>query len=173
MSRAPMWRAIVALGVIAASLFLALTQSARLGLDLRGGTQIVLETKDSPSVEADAESTQRALEVLRQRVDALGVSEPSLYRSGQQRIFVELPGVQDPREAAEVIGRTAQLTIHPVQGTTDRQGANKGEPAKDGSRTLADPDQQGRSSSSGPPLSPARASRTPRRCSTSRRCRAG
>ncbi|WP_329274605.1 protein translocase subunit SecD [Streptomyces sp. NBC_01451] len=143
MSRAPMWRAIVALGVIAASLFLALTQSARLGLDLRGGTQIVLETKDSPSVEADAESTQRALEVLRQRVDALGVSEPSLYRSGQQRIFVELPGVQDPREAAEVIGRTAQLTIHPVQGTTDRQGANKGEPAKDGSRTLADPDQQG------------------------------
>ncbi|AZQ36221.1 protein translocase subunit SecD [Streptomyces cyaneochromogenes] len=143
MSRAPMWRAIVALGVIAASLFFALTQSARLGLDLRGGTQIVLETKDSPVVEADAESTQRALEVLRQRVDALGVSEPSLYRSGQQRIFVELPGVQDPREAAEVIGRTAQLTVHPVWGATDQQGADKGKPAKDGSRTLADPDQKG------------------------------
>ncbi|ANS68927.1 bifunctional preprotein translocase subunit SecD/SecF [Streptomyces lincolnensis] len=143
MSRAPMWRAIVALGVIAASLFFALTQSPRLGLDLRGGTQIVLETKDSPVVKADAESTQRALEVLRQRVDALGVSEPSLYRSGQQRIFVELPGVQDPREAAEVIGRTAQLTVHPVQGATDKQDENKGAPAKDGSRTLADPDQQG------------------------------
>lgn len=143
MSRAPMWRAIVALGVIAASLFFALTQSARLGLDLRGGTQIVLETRDSPVVKADAESTQRALEVLRQRVDALGVSEPSLYRSGQQRIFVELPGVQDPREAAEVIGRTAQLTVHPVQGTTDKQDANKGKPARDGSRTLADPDQKG------------------------------
>ncbi|MFF6980314.1 protein translocase subunit SecD [Streptomyces sp. NPDC008343] len=143
MSRAPMWRAIVALGVIAASLFFALTQSARLGLDLRGGTQIVLETKDSPVVKANAESTQRALEVLRQRVDALGVSEPSLYRSGQQRIFVELPGVQDPREAAEVIGRTAQLTVHPVQGATDQQDANKGKPAKDGSRILADPDQKG------------------------------
>ncbi|QOV36852.1 protein translocase subunit SecD [Streptomyces ferrugineus] len=143
MSRAPMWRAIVALGVIAASLFLALTQSARLGLDLRGGTQIVLETKDSPVVEADAESTQRALEVLRQRVDALGVSEPSLYRSGQQRIFVELPGVQDPREAAEVIGRTAQLTVHPVQGVTDKRDENAGKPAKDGSRILADPDQKG------------------------------
>ncbi|WP_327695893.1 protein translocase subunit SecD [Streptomyces sp. NBC_00459] len=143
MSRAPMWRAIIALGVIAASLFFALTQSARLGLDLRGGTQIVLETRDSPVVEADAESTQRALEVLRQRVDALGVSEPSLYRSGQQRIFVELPGVQDPREAAEVIGRTAQLTVHPVQGATDKQDANKGKPARDGSRTLADPDRKG------------------------------
>jgi SecD/SecF fusion protein len=138
-----MWRAIVALGVIAASLFFALTQSARLGLDLRGGTQIVLETKDSPVVEANAESTQRALEVLRQRVDALGVSEPSLYRSGQQRIFVELPGLQDPREAAEVIGRTAQLTVHPVQGATDKQDKSKGKPAEDGSRTLADPDQKG------------------------------
>ncbi|MDC0769621.1 protein translocase subunit SecD [Streptomyces sp. HD] len=146
MSRAPMWRAIVALGVIAASLFFALTQSARLGLDLRGGTQIVLETKDSPVVKADAESTQRALEVLRQRVDALGVSEPSLYRSGERRIFVELPGVQDPREAAEVIGRTAQLTVHPVQGLTDKQDEDKGakgKPAEDGSRTLADPDQKG------------------------------
>ncbi|WP_215447840.1 protein translocase subunit SecD [Streptomyces sp. ATCC 21386] len=143
MSRAPMWRAIVALGVIAASLFLALTQTARLGLDLRGGTQIVLETRDSPVVDADAESTQRALEVLRQRVDALGVSEPSLYRSGQQRIFVELPGVQDPREAAEVIGRTAQLTVHPVKGATDARDTGKGEPAKDGSRVIADPDQKG------------------------------
>jgi len=144
-----MWRAIVALGVIAASLFFALTQSARLGLDLRGGTQIVLETKDSPVTKADPESTQRALEVLRQRIDALGVSEPSLYRSGERRIFVELPGVQDPREAAEVIGRTAQLTVHPVRGMTDKQdeakGAKgaKGKPAKDGSRILADPDQKG------------------------------
>ncbi len=143
MSRAPLWRAVIALGVIAASLFFALTQSARLGLDLRGGTQIVLETKNSPVVEADAESTQRALEVLRQRVDALGVSEPSLYRSGERRIFVELPGVQDPREAAEVIGRTAQLTVHPVRGATGQPDARKGEPAKDGSRTLTDPGRPG------------------------------
>ncbi|GLW50622.1 protein translocase subunit SecDF [Streptomyces sp. NBRC 14336] len=142
MSRAPLWRAIIALGVIAVSILVALTQSARLGLDLRGGTQIVLETKDAPGVRADAASTQRALEVLRQRVDALGVSEPSLYRSGDKRIFVELPGVQDPREAAEVIGRTAQLTVHPVQGVTDKQGKKTGA-AEDGSRTLPDPDQKG------------------------------
>lgn len=144
-SRAPLWRALFALAVIAASLAVALTQSARLGLDLRGGTQIVLETKDSPDrkIKADSRSTDRALEVMRQRVDALGVSEPSLSRSGDKRIIVELPGVQDPREAADVIGRTAQLTIHPVSGVTDRAPAGDAPSAEDGSRTLPDPDQKG------------------------------
>ncbi|QCX74600.1 bifunctional preprotein translocase subunit SecD/SecF [Streptomyces sp. YIM 121038] len=141
MPRAPLWRAIVALVAVAASLFLALTQSPRLGLDLRGGTQIVLETKDSPTVKADEAATRRAVEVLRQRVDALGVSEPSLAQAGAKRIVVELPGVRDPREAAEVIGRTAQLTVHPVTGATDRPG--KAAPAADGSRTLPDPDRPG------------------------------
>jgi SecD/SecF fusion protein len=92
------------------------TATPTLGLDLRGGTQIVLETKDADGVEADAEGTDRAVEVLRRRVDALGVSEPSLTRSGEKRIIVELPDVQDPTEAAEAIGRTAQLTFHPVTG---------------------------------------------------------
>lgn len=147
-SRAPLWRAIVALGVVALSLYIALTQPARLGLDLRGGTQIVLEAKDSPTVRADAGSTQRALEVLRHRVDALGVSEPSLSRSGAKRIIVELPGVQDPREAAEVIGRTAQLTVHPVTAATDTAGRKK--PAADGSRTLPDPDRPGSHLALGP-----------------------
>ncbi|MFC7302776.1 protein translocase subunit SecD [Streptomyces monticola] len=163
MSRAPMWRAIVALAVIAASLFFALTQSARLGLDLRGGTQIVLETKDAQNatgsgrtIKADSESTQRALEVLRQRVDALGVAEPSLTRSGENRIIVELPGVQDPREAAEVIGRTAQLTVHPVRASVaepgDKAGGTSGTAPDDkGERTLPDPDQKGAYLRLGPP----------------------
>jgi SecD/SecF fusion protein len=134
----PLWRALIALAVIAASLAIALTQSARLGLDLRGGTQIVLETQDSPdtNAQADAESTDRALEVLRRRVDALGVAEPTLSRSGERRIIVELPGVQDPREAAAVIGRTAQLTVHPVTGVAERD-------PKDGTRTLRAPDGEG------------------------------
>ncbi len=109
-----MWRAIAAFAVVAATLALALTSSAKLGLDLRGGTQIVLETQSTDRVTADAEATDRALEVLRGRVDALGVSEPTLARSGEKRIIIELPGVQDPREAAEVIGKTAQLTFHEV-----------------------------------------------------------
>ena len=112
--RPAVWRAIAAFAVVAASLALALTSSAKLGLDLRGGTQIVLETQSTDRVKADAESTNRALEVLRGRVDALGVAEPTLARSGEKRIIIELPGLQDPREAAEVIGRTAQLTFHEV-----------------------------------------------------------
>ena len=118
-----MWRAIAAFAVIAVSLLLALTSKANLGLDLKGGTQIVLETRDSARVKADAESTDRALSVIRGRVDALGVAEPTLARSGSNRIIVELPGIQDPRKAAEVIGKTAQLSFHevlsvPEPGTT-------------------------------------------------------
>lgn len=135
MTRAMRWRALLALAVLALSLHLTLTQSPRLGLDLRGGTQIVLETRDSPTAAADREATERTLEVLRRRVDGLGVSEPNLARSGENRIVVELPGVQDPREAAQVLGRTAQLTFHPVRGT-DRPGPDS--PAPKGERALRD-----------------------------------
>ncbi|QQQ77565.1 protein translocase subunit SecD [Saccharothrix sp. 6-C] len=113
--RALLVRGLIALGVLAASAFTLLTVQPRLGLDLRGGTQIVLET---PS-EASSEATDRAMEVLRRRVDELGVAEPVLARSGDHRIVVELPGVQDPTEAIEVLGRTAQLRVQPVTGLGD------------------------------------------------------
>ncbi len=116
MTRSMRVRALLALAIVALSLYVAVTVPARLGLDLRGGTQIVLETRDTPTATADSEATDRTLEVLRRRVDALGITEPTLTRSGDQRIIVELPGVQDPREAADVLGRTAQLAFHPVLG---------------------------------------------------------
>ncbi|GAA0963102.1 protein translocase subunit SecD [Kribbella koreensis] len=107
-------RALFAFLVLAASTYVVLTAKPELGLDLRGGTQIVLEASDSPTVKANKETTDKSLEVLRRRIDALGVSEPSVSRQGEKRIIVELPGVQDPREAAKVIGKTAQLTFHEV-----------------------------------------------------------
>ncbi|NUT42140.1 MAG: protein translocase subunit SecD [Thermoactinospora sp.] len=116
MSRAPLWRAVAALAVIATSIILALSASPRLGLDLRGGTQLVFEARDSPTVKADSAATDRALDVLRRRADALGVVDPTLARSGEKRIIVELPGVLDPSKAAEIIGRTAQLAFHSVTG---------------------------------------------------------
>ncbi|MFD8555621.1 protein translocase subunit SecD, partial [Streptomyces fradiae] len=116
MTRAMRVRALLALAIVALSVYIAVTVPARLGLDLRGGTQIVLETRDSPTATADAKATDRTVEVLRRRIDALGVTEPVLTRSGDRRIIVELPGVQDPRAAADVLGRTAQLTFHPVLG---------------------------------------------------------
>ncbi|MFF0476983.1 protein translocase subunit SecD [Streptomyces sp. NPDC004284] len=139
-SRASFRRALLALAVVALSLWITLTTPPRLGLDLRGGTRIVLQTEDGPTTRADAAATDRALEVLRKRVDGLGVAEPSLARSGERRIVVELPGLRDPRQAAETIGRTAQLTFHAVTGPARGPA---GPAAADGTRVLADPDAPG------------------------------
>ncbi len=121
MSRATAVRAVLALVVFGVSGWLVAARPARLGLDLRGGTQIVLETRDGELAKATAKTTDDALEVLRRRVDELGVAEPTLARSGDRRIIVELPGVTDPAEAVKVIGRTAQLTFRPVLGVAADQ----------------------------------------------------
>ncbi|PNG19945.1 protein translocase subunit SecD [Streptomyces cahuitamycinicus] len=145
MTRATRVRAFFALAVVALSLYIAAAVPVRLGLDLRGGTQIVLETRDSPTAEADPAATDRTLEVLRRRVDALGVAEPAIARSGDNRIIVELPGVQDPREAADVLGRTAQLTFHPVLGAAE---PGQAPPERPKERTL--PDESGQRLRLGP-----------------------
>ncbi|MFI5481125.1 protein translocase subunit SecD [Streptomyces rubiginosohelvolus] len=160
MTRATAVRAVLAVAVLLASVFITLTMSPRLGLDLQGGTRIVLQARDTATVEADRETTDRTLEVLRQRIDSLGVAEPTLTRSGEDRIIVELPDVQDPRQAAEVIGRTAQLTFHAVDGegtdqpeektpapesTTDPESTTEPAPDTDpDSDRLTLPDEQGR-----------------------------
>jgi SecD/SecF fusion protein len=113
------WRLIAVLVVLGVAGWLAVTRPARLGLDLRGGTQIVLEARDGPRQRVDDDTVARTLEVLRRRVDQLGVAEPSLQRSGARRVLVELPGVYDPDEAVRVIGRTAQLAFHPVLGSAE------------------------------------------------------
>ncbi|MFD5649773.1 protein translocase subunit SecD [Streptomyces sp. NPDC127039] len=140
-------RALVALAVMAGAVAIALTMPVRLGLDLRGGTQIVLETKSTETTEADREATDRTVEVLRGRIDALGVAEPTIVRSGENRVVVELPGVQDPKKAADVLGRTAQLTVHSVLGPAESPGDGAdGTAAKDGAdgeRVL--PDESGQS----------------------------
>ncbi|MFG2595176.1 protein translocase subunit SecD [Streptomyces sp. NPDC048462] len=143
MTRATTVRAVLAAAVLLVAVLITLTMSPRLGLDLQGGTRMVLQAKDSGTAKADRESTDRTLEVLRKRIDSLGVAEPTLTRSGEDRIIVELPDVQDPRKAAEVIGRTAQLTFHAVQGP----GAPDGPGAKD---TTVLPDEQGRRLALGP-----------------------
>jgi len=127
-NRSSLVRALLALVVLSLSGFFVLTSSPTLGLDLRGGAQIVLEAQDTDTVTADAEATDRAIEVLRRRVDALGVSEPTLTRSGDRRVIVELPGISDPEEASEAIGRTAQLTFHEVLGVEQTPPAEGDEP---------------------------------------------
>ncbi|MQA93936.1 MAG: protein translocase subunit SecD [Streptosporangiales bacterium] len=147
MTRATVVRVLLSIVVLATSGWLVATREPRLGLDLRGGTQIVLETKDGTSAKANARTTDQALEVLRRRIDSLGVSEPTIARSGERRIIIELPGVTDPREAVEVIGRTAELTFRPVKGAVAPQ--DKEHKDKEGEVTLND--EQGGKVTLGPP----------------------
>lgn len=120
-----LWRRIVVvLLAIGTAIAIVALRPVRLGLDLRGGTQVVLEAEDAPGRPVSSDAVDRALEVLRRRVDQLGVSEPTLQRSGERRIIVELPGVVDPDEAVRVVGQTAQLTFHPVLGIGDVASAS-------------------------------------------------
>ncbi len=129
MSRAFIVRALITVAVLVLSGYIAITQKPTLGLDLRGGTQITLQVLDSPNSDltANAETTNQVLAVMRNRVDALGVSEPTLVRSGDDQIIIELPGLTDPRAAANAIGQQAQLSFHSVEGVAPPPQVKKGQ----------------------------------------------
>jgi SecD/SecF fusion protein len=93
-----------------------------LGLDLRGGVYVLLQAKDSSDVDGDA--IERAMTIMRNRIDELGVAEPVLQREGNDRIRIELPGVEDQRKAKEIIGRTAMLTFVGPNGEELLTGAD-------------------------------------------------
>ncbi len=84
--------------------------SIKLGLDLSGGMHLVLEVDDSLLREDEKKDVvNRALEIIRNRVDQFGVSEPTIQREGLRRIIVQLPGLQDADRAKRLIGQTAML----------------------------------------------------------------
>ena len=89
-----------------------------LGLDLKGGAHIVLQAKDTPETPLTDDSIDRLLAVLRNRVDQYGVAEPIIQKSGSDRIIVDLPGIQDPAAALELIGKTAQMDFREVIDST-------------------------------------------------------
>jgi len=90
-------------------------QALRLGLDLEGGMHLVLEV-DKEALPADqaADVMERALEVIKNRIDQFGVAEPSVQQEGENRIIVQLPGLQDEQRAKRLIGKTALLEFMPV-----------------------------------------------------------
>lgn len=96
----------------------------RKGLDLEGGVYVLLEAVESGDAEADHDAIQRAMTIIRQRVDELGVVEPVLQREGDRRIRIELPGIEDPAQAMAIIGRTAMLTFVNTEGELLLTGAN-------------------------------------------------
>jgi SecD/SecF fusion protein len=100
-------------GLLAGSLAAIATKSTKLGLDLKGGVQLVYQAKPTaqqPTV--TQESLARALDIMRQRVDAFGVSEPELALLGHNQIQANLPGVSDAQRAAQQVGSTAQLFFY-------------------------------------------------------------
>jgi len=95
-----------------------------LGLDLQGGSYLVLEAQDTETVKATPDAVDAAMRVVENRIDQLGVAEPSLQRQGSRRIVVELPGIQDPERAIALIGKTALLEFVDTQVTQLPQGAH-------------------------------------------------
>ena len=82
----------------------------REGLDLQGGVHLALEIDDSKAAVANkSEAIDRALKVVRTRVDQFGVSEPVVQKAGNDRIIVELPGIDDPQRATDIVQKSAFL----------------------------------------------------------------
>jgi SecD/SecF fusion protein len=101
------------IGLTVASVVVILSQPTRLGLDLKGGTSLVYQGQPTPQQpEVTPEAIDRAIEIIRQRVDTLGVAEPEIQRVGSDQIDVSLPGLKDLERAIDVIGTTAQLQFY-------------------------------------------------------------
>lgn len=103
--------------------FQGFTARVNLGLDLQGGSYLVLEAQDTQTVRATPEAVDAAMRVIENRIDQLGVVEPTVQRQGARRIIVELPGIQDPERAIELIGKTALLEFVDTQVAQLPQGA--------------------------------------------------
>jgi SecD/SecF fusion protein len=101
------------LGLVGASAAVVATKETKLGLDLQGGARLVYQGKPTPQTpEVTQEAIDRALEIVRQRVDAFGVAEPEINRAGADQIEVNLPGVEDAERAARQVGNTAQMFFY-------------------------------------------------------------
>ena len=104
---------LLVVGLIAASVFVIFTQKTRLGLDLQGGVQLVYQGEPSPQTpKVTQEALSRAVDIMRERVDQLGVSEPEIQTSGGNQITVGLPNVSDTQRAVNEVGTVAQLYFY-------------------------------------------------------------
>jgi len=105
---------LVIFGVYISPLALSIKQ----GLDLQGGTHVVMEAVDTPEAPVNEDAMQRLSRVIERRVNELGLTEPIIQRQGDRRIIVELPGVKDPESAIALIGKTAMLEFQDESGAT-------------------------------------------------------
>jgi SecD/SecF fusion protein len=87
-------------------------KKTRLGLDLKGGVRLVYQGKPTKQSQVTGEALDRAIDIMRKRVDQLGVAEPSIQRTGSDQIDVALPDVKNAQRAEQQVGQTAQLFFY-------------------------------------------------------------
>ena len=108
----------------------------RLGLDLQGGLQVLLEADVPEDVDVTAEAMDTARQIIDRRVNAIGVTEPLVQVEGARRILIELPGIEDPQEALSLIQETALLEFVDTgdqslpAGLCIRTNLNEGQPSR-------------------------------------------
>ena len=98
--------------------------SIRQGLDLQGGTHVVLEAEDTDIAKVNDDAMNRVVTIMEKRVNALGLTEPIIQREGERRVIIELPGVKDPDAAIQTIGKTAMLEFKDEDGNTVLTGTD-------------------------------------------------
>ncbi|MGI8650472.1 MAG: protein translocase subunit SecD [Rubrobacter sp.] len=106
------------------------SQATQLGLDLEGGVRVQLQGFKNDESDVTNEEMARAIEVIRQRVDSLGVTEPEIRQQGTDQALVDIPGITDSDQAVEVIGRTAQLGFYRVIASDGEAGIPQDEVAQ-------------------------------------------
>jgi len=125
------WLMLFILGLIALAIWAVypLGEKIHLGLDLKGGMHLVLEADTSklPPGENVKDAVATGLEIIRNRIDQFGVTEPTITRQGNTRIVVDLPGIKNPQSAVDLIGKTALLEFKLVDEAGDISKALKGE----------------------------------------------
>lgn len=115
---------VVVIGVISYFAYQPLLNNINLGLDLRGGLRVVLEAQETEGEKVTPDTIEKALGILRTRVDALGVKETTLYPQGDKRVVIEIAGEDDPEAAVNLLKNTAQLQFMDEQGTVLLSGKN-------------------------------------------------
>jgi SecD/SecF fusion protein len=118
------------LALLAGSIFAIIQKKTVLGLDLQGGTELVYQGRATQQVPVvGPEDIDRAIEIIRQRIDSLGVSEPEISRLGQDELQVDLPNVSNSQRATDQIGTTAQLYLYDFEPNVIPPDPNASDPA--------------------------------------------
>lgn len=94
----------------------------RQGLDLQGGTHIVMQAEDTDQNKVTPEAITQVINIMQKRVNEMGLTEPIIQREGSNRIIIELPGEKDPQKAIETIGKTAVLQFKDEEGNVRLTG---------------------------------------------------